>query len=54
MSDITYPVPSKELMLEQKKRILDRIYDHHLRLWGGSGNRRRRQSGGKRLRRSDV
>ncbi len=36
MSDITYPVPSKELMLEQKKRILDRIYDHHLRLWGGS------------------
>ena len=36
MSNITYPIPSKELMLEKKQRILDRIYDHHLRLWGGS------------------
>ena len=36
MDTILYPIPAKETLREQKKRILDRIYDHHLRLWGGS------------------
>ena len=36
MSNTSYPTPSAALMREQKQRILDRIYDHHLRLWGGS------------------
>lgn len=36
MNPQAYPIPSENLMREQKKRILDRIYAHHLRLWGGS------------------
>lgn len=36
MNTANYPIPSKERLQELKKRILDRIYDHHLRLWGGS------------------
>ncbi|MBQ8578374.1 MAG: hypothetical protein IJ449_10500 [Clostridia bacterium] len=31
-----YPSPTKEVLHEQKERILARIYDHHLRRWGGS------------------
>ncbi len=31
-----YPIPSKEVLRAQKERILERIYDHHLRRWAGS------------------
>jgi len=36
MNANAYPIPSEALMRKQKQRILDRIYAHHLRLWGGS------------------
>jgi len=36
MNNPTYPTPGRDVLREQRDRILDRIYDHHLRLWGGS------------------
>lgn len=32
----TYPIPSRDVLNEQKEMILARIYDHHLRPWAGS------------------
>ncbi len=31
-----YPIPQLEVLKEKRDMVLERIYDHHLRVWGGS------------------